>query len=62
MCAGAGAGAGGTLSSGRAAGPARPRGRRSARPGTACSAPGAGGLVLKHTTTKHSINGLGKDP
>lgn len=47
VCAGAGAGVGGTRSSGTAAGPARPRDPRSARPKIACSVPDGEDLVLK---------------
>lgn len=47
MCAGAGAGAGGTPSSGRVAGPVRRHGRHSAKPEIACSVPGGEGLALK---------------
>lgn len=48
VCAGAGAGVGGTPSSGTAVGPARPRDPRSARPKIACSVPDGEDLVLKN--------------
>lgn len=46
-CAGAGVGAGGTLSAGRAEGPGRPRGQHSERPKNVCSVPGARCLALE---------------
>lgn len=48
VCAGAGAGVGGTRSSGMVEGPARPRGLRSARPESACLVPDGGDLVLEY--------------
>lgn len=52
VCAGAGAGVGGTRSSGTAVGPARPRDPRSARPKIACSVPDGEDLVLKNKQNK----------
>lgn len=48
VCAGAGAGAGGTRSSGTVAGPGRPRDLHSARPKIACLVPDEEDLVLKY--------------
>lgn len=62
VCAGAGAGAGGTRSSGTVVGPGRPRDLRSVRPKIACLVPDEADLVLKHKQSKTTPMSSGTFP